>query len=301
MQSYYCYLRLSLCVLIILLVSAQSNNSYAVEYTDAVGRSVELSAPPQRIVSLVPSVTEILYAINADHQLVGVTDFCNYPAAATAKVSIGSYANPGLETVASLQPDLIIMDVAGSSPVCLRQFEQLGLPVYIVSTSSLDSTINTIDQLGKVTGHEETANTVVADLRIQIDQVKQLRTAMPVRTLVCVMVEPLIVAGRDTIADDLINIAGGVNVAAGQNRYPGWSIESVLALDPELIIVSPHPGTAYPVDYFAQWTQLQAVRKHQVVNIDADLLQRPGPRLIDGLWVVAREFEAVDDAKVVTK
>jgi iron complex transport system substrate-binding protein len=301
MRVRYCCVQLSVLIVLTMLINMPSNNCAAMEYTDAVGRSVELSTPPQRIVSLVPSVTEILYAIAADHQLVGVTDFCNYPAAATAKVSIGSYANPGLETVASLQPDLIIMDVAGSSPISLHQFEQLALPVYIVATNSLDSTINTIAQLGKVTGHEEIASAVVADLRSQIEQVKQLRTATPVRALVCVMVEPLIVAGRETIADDLINIAGGVNVAAGQNRYPGWSIESVLALDPELIIVSPHPGTPSPVDCFAKWPQLQAVRNHQVVNIDADLLQRPGPRLIGGLWVLAREFKAVNDARVANK
>ncbi|OQY15955.1 MAG: hypothetical protein B6I36_11305 [Desulfobacteraceae bacterium 4572_35.1] len=298
MQFFYCSerlsLRLCLSLFVVLLLSAQSNNALALEYTDAAGRNIELSAPPRRIVSLVPSVTEILYALHAEHQLVGVTDFCNYPPAASQKRSVGAYDSPGLETVISLAPDLIIMDIAGSSPGLLRQFEQLGVPVFLVAPKSLDSTMGTIDALGMLTGKEVQAQVLLNMLRDRIEQVRKMRPAKTVRTLVCVMIKPLIVAAGGTLADDLIGLAGGSNVVAGLRRYPVIGMEMVLAYDPELIIVSPHPGTPNPVDYFQKWPQLQAVRNHNVVNIKADLLQRPGPRLVDGLRELANQYEQME-------
>lgn len=290
MRVRYCCVRLSVLMVLTMLINLQGNNAQALEYADAVGRVISLTAPPQRIVSLVPSVTEILYAIHADNQLVGVTDFCNYPPAAQHKTSIGGYDNPGLETVASLAPDLIIMDVASSSPVLLRQFEQLAVPVYLVAPKSLADTQATILSLGAVTGNNDVAQALVDNLNGQIAEVVQRRSVQPMRTLVCVMITPLIVAGAGTLADDLIRVAGGINVAAQLQRYPTVSMETVLAYDPELIIVSPHPGTPTPEDFFVKWPQLQAVRNQQVINIEADLLQRPGPRLIEGLKILSQRY-----------
>jgi len=291
-------MRLSFLVVLSLLINLSGNNVQALEYTDVVGRVVTLPAPPQRIVSLAPSVTEILYAVEADKQLVGVTDFCNYPAQAQQKMSIGPYNNPGLETVASLTPDLIIMDVASSSAVLLRQFEQLGVPVYLVAPRSLTTTLATIASLGEVTGHQQVASDLVAQLKGQIETVVQQRSEKPVRTLVCVMISPLIVAGAGTLADDLINCAGGVNVAADLKRYPTLSMETVLQYDPDLIIVSPHPGTRKPADFFTRWPQLSAVANRQVVDIDADLLQRSGPRLVAGLKELSRCYREISAAAI---
>ena len=300
MQSLYNYLYVAICAVIcaVALLLVGVNDAQATVYTDAVGRSVELSVPPQRIVSLVPSVTEIIYAIHAQQQLVGVTDFCTYPSAAKDKASIGSYASPSLEAVAGLIPDLIIMDAASSSPILLQQFERLAVPVYVVAPRSMVSTLDTISALGQLTRHEGAAQSLVAQLREQMAQVRRQAGEHPVRTLVCVMIEPLIVAGGGTLADDLITLAGGVNVAAGQQRYPTWGMEAVLAYDPELIVVSVHPGMPIPKDYFLQWPQLQAVRKQQVVTIEADWLQRPSPRLFNGLRELARCFSEVNDVKV---
>ncbi|MDY0190764.1 MAG: cobalamin-binding protein [Desulfuromonas sp.] len=301
MRLHYCYSLNRLFFLLLMLICLLSRNVYALDYTDAVGRVVHLSAPPQRIVSLVPSVTEILYAIHADTQLVGVTDFCNFPPQAQQKTVVGAYNNPGLETVASLVPDLIIMDVASSSPALLHQFEQLEVPVYVVAPKSLATTLETISALGRVTGHQKSAIDMVNGLNAQIDEVVKMRSDKPLRTLVCVMIEPLIVAGAGTLADDLIHLAGGVNVAAGLARYPTLSMETVLQYDPDVIIVSPHPGTPTPADFFAEWPQLKAVSKQQVFNVEADLLQRPGPRLVSGLIKLAQCYNSLPVAEPVLK
>lgn len=297
MRVRYCHLWQISFVLLALLMGVQGNNACALDYPDAVGRVISLNAPPQRIVSMVPSVTEILYAIHAENQLVGVTDFCNYPPQAQQKVSIGAYHHPSLETVASLAPDLIIMDVASSSPALLYQFEQLGVPVYLVASQSLSTTLKTIVSLGSLTGHQAIAKDLVDTLNEQIDVAKKKRLKEPPRTLVCVMIEPLIVAGGATLADDLINLAGGVNVAAELQRYPTLSMETVLQYDPDIIIVSPHPGTPTPADFFSTWPQLKAVRQKQVVNVDADLLQRPGPRLVAGLTTLAQCYNGLSVAE----
>ncbi len=293
--------RLIICTILIVPIMLTTVAHCAVVYADAAGRSVELVSSPRRIVSLVPSVTEIIYAIGAEAQLIGVTDFCTYPPDATTKQSIGSYASPSIEAVASLSPDLIIMGTSSASPLLLQQFEQLGVPVYIVSPHSLATTIDTIVALGKLTAHRSGAEALVEKLRQQMQTVRLQQSAHKVRILVCVMIQPLIVAGGGTLADDVIRVAGGINVAGQQPRYPTWGIEAVLAYDPELIIVSAHPGTPAPEDYFMQWLQLQAVRKKQIVNIDADLLQRPGPRLFDGLQVVAQHLHAIAYDKSMSK
>ncbi len=299
MRVLYCCLRQITFVLLVLLINLQSNNVNALDYTDAVGRVVHLPAPPQRIVSLVPSVTEILYAIHAENQLVGVTDFCNYPPQAQQKISIGAYSDPGLETVASLAPDLIIMDVASSSTALLYQFEQLAVPVYLVAPKSLTATLETIVALGGVTGHQEVAMDLLNNLNDQIAEVVKMWSEKPLRTLVCVMIEPLVVAGAGTLADDLINLAGGINVAAELPRYPTLSMETVLLYDPDIIIVSPHPGTPAPADFFSNWPQLKAVRHKQVINVQADLLQRPGPRLVAGLIMLRQCYNRLSTVKSV--
>lgn len=287
----------ALCLMPVLFSAMGGTGAIAAEYVDAVGRSVVLLAPPQRVVSLVPSITETIYAIHAEQQLVGVTDFCDYPVEAKLKTSIGSYAQPNLEAVAELNPDLVIMDTAGSNPTLLEQLEQLGVPVYLVAARSLQDTLETVLVVGRLLGQEVAAQELVAVLRGEVDQVVSLNVERRVRTLVCVMVEPLIVAGADTLVNDLIGLAGGVNVGAGQTRYPNWSMETVLAYDPELIIVSPHPGTPQPNNFFSGWTQLQAVRRQQVVNVEADWLQLPGPRLVKGLQALATHIQTALNRK----
>lgn len=264
--------------------------SPAAVFQDALERSVTLPETPRRIVSLVPSVTEILFALGAKDQLAAVTDACTYPAAAQELPSIGNYADPSLEQILLYRPDLVIAAADMNSPALVRKLERLGIPVYVVYPRTLAQTLESIRQLGRVTHHEAAARSLTGALQTRLQRIRARIPAQPRPTvLVCVMLEPLTVAGPGTLIDELLNLAGGRNpVGKGPSRYPTWNSEALLTADPEVIIVSAHPGQPAPEEYFRHWPQLQAVRHERILTIDADWLHRPGPRLIRGVEALAR-------------
>ncbi len=261
-----------------------------------MGRSVEIPVKPQRIVSLVPSVTEILFALDLGDRIVGVTRFCTYPEEAKSKPQVGDYSNPSLEAVLLQQPDLVIISADSASPALLSRMERLGLSVYVIYPRGIAETIATIRALGQVTGAALKGEQMARQLAATVEQV---RTAVAgqkrPRVLFCVMVQPLTVAGPGTLVDDLITVAGGENVVPeSPGRYPTWGAEALLLANPELIIVSPHPGTPNPADHFAAWPELSAVKKHRIVSVTPDWVHRPGPRLILGLASMLKAIHGIN-------
>ncbi|MDD3801021.1 MAG: ABC transporter substrate-binding protein [Desulfuromonas sp.] len=253
---------------------------------DDLGRRVELAGPACRILSLVPSVTETLFALGAGGQLVGRTDFCTYPPAALQLPSVGAYDNPNLEAVLLRRPDLVILSADMSNPAALARFEALRLPVYIVYPRSLDGVARQFEQLGRLCGREAAAAELGRRFAAVRQQVARQAPVLGPRVLLCVMVEPLIVAGDETLMGEMLRLCGGRNVAPGQ-RFPQWNVETLLQADPQLILVSAHPGQPRPETFFERWPVLQAVRQGRLVQLEADWLQRPGPRLIEGLQALA--------------
>ena len=268
----------------------------AATWTDAMGRSVEVPETPQRIVSLVPSVTEILFALGLDERIAGVTSFCTYPEQALSKPQVGGYTNPSLEAVMLQQPDLVFISADSTSPALLSRMERLGLSVYVVYPRGIEETIEMIRAVGQVTGTARRGEQLARRLT---DSVAQVRAAVAgrqrPRVLFCVMVRPLTVAGPETLVGDLIETAGGENVVpAGPGRYPTWGAEALLLADPDLIVVSPHPGTPNPTDLFSIWPELTAVKENRIVSVTPDWVHRPGPRLGLGLVALAEAMHGID-------
>ncbi|PLX86170.1 MAG: hypothetical protein C0614_03915 [Desulfuromonas sp.] len=269
---------------------------YAEQVTDALGRQVGGDLVPQRVVSLAPAVTEILFALGLDDEIVGVTSFCNYPERARSKPKIGEYASPNLEILAAMQPELVVMAADASSPELLSRLEGLGIAVYIAYPRSVAETVTLIRSLGQLLGKAEAAAVLATGLE-QTAACAQRQVALrpKVRVLCTVMSQPLVVAGRQTLIDDLIRIAGGDNVVPeGLSRYPTWGIESVLSADPDLILVSPHPGQTDPSAFYRNWPELKAVRTGRLASVEADWIQRPGPRLSLGLRALTRALHGID-------
>ncbi len=285
-----------LLLLVILFLGLMAMPASAKQVVDAIGRKVGGEEIPQRVVSLVPAVTEILYALGQQDRIVGVTNFCNYPAAARAKARIGDYANPSLEVLAAMDPDLVFMAADMSSPELLHRLEALEIEVYVVYPRKLDETARLIRDLGRLLDCRLQADALADELVQAADCARILTADLPrVRVLCTVMSEPLVVAGRNTLLDDLISLAGGTNVVPeGLNRYPTWGIESVLAADPDVILVSPHPGQADPSAFYRDWPELTAVQTGRLVAIDADWIQRPGPRLVLGLAALLDSLHGVE-------
>ncbi len=272
----------------------------AATWTDAVGRRVVLPDEPQRIVSLVPAVTEILFALGLDERIVGVTRFCDWPAAARRKPKVGGYANPSLEAVLQRRPDLVFVSADAVGPALLARMERLGLTVYVVYPRGLDETLAMMRAVGRVTGRPAAGEQLAGELAAALARVRRVVAGRSrPRVLFCVMSRPLTVAGPDTLVGDLIAAAGGINVVpAGPSRYPTWGREALLLADPEVIVVSPHPGTPDPTGLFAAWPELTAVKTGRIVSVDPDWVHRPGPRLARGLVALAAAFHGIDPASL---
>jgi iron complex transport system substrate-binding protein len=260
-------------------------------FVDDAGRKIYLAKTPTRIVSLAPSVTEMLFAIGAGDQLVGVTQFCNYPPEALKKPKVG-YANPNLESLVALQPDLVVAPNELLKPDVLLKLDQLKIPVFVLTEKNIEDIFVHIQTLGRMLDRSTTANAVAMELRQQIAQITQRTERFsPVRVLYVLNSQPLITVGPGSFIDQLIVLAGGVNVAAkASTAYPRLSMEAVLHDDPEVLVfpVGETEGISESEQAaWRQWSTMTAVKQGRLHQIPADLLNRPGPRIARGLELLA--------------
>ena len=264
----------------------------AIVVTDGTGRDMTLPAPPRRIVSLVPGVTEMLFAIGAADRLVGRTDFCDYPPAARAKPSVGGMVAPSLELLVSLKPDLVIVTSSGNSDDTRAQLERLRLPVYLVDPHGLSDVFRTMERLGDLTDRRARAGALVAGLEGRVRAVATRVAARPrPRVLYVVWPEPLIVPGRGAAVTELIALAGGDSVTAeGPEGYPRYSVEAAVAGAPDVIVLARHgAGVApYAREKWERFAGLPAIRAGRLHAVDGDLFHRFGPRVVDALEILAR-------------
>lgn len=276
----------------ILAALAAAGPAAALSLTDQTGRAVELPDHPRRIVSLVPSVTEILYALGLEERLAGVTDFCDHPPAARAKPRVGGMVAPSLESIVALRPDLVIVTTAGNRELTSAQIHRLGIPVYAVNPTSLAEVFDLVERLARLLGRAETAGPLLRELRARVRAVVGRVAARPrPRVLYVVWPEPLIVPGRGALVSELITLAGGRSVTAeGGDGYPRFGIEAAIAQAPEVILLARHGAHMSPLarEQWERFASLPAVRQGRVHDVDGSLLHRYGPRLVDGLELLAR-------------
>ena len=254
--------------------------------------NLALSAPPRRIVSLVPSVTEIIYALGGQERLVGVTDFCDWPPQVREKPSVGGMVAPNLEIIVALRPDLVVATSEGNSQETLEQLKRLNLPVLAVNPHRLSDVMMLIAQLGELTGRQSAVDSLVESLVRRVHTVERAVRPYPrPKVLYVLWPDPLIVPGREGLVTELIELAGGASVTAQEPAsYPRFSLEAVAARSPEVIILARHGGDGTPLAR-APWerlTTLPAVQAGRVSSVDGTYLHRYGPRVVYGLEMLAR-------------
>jgi len=279
--------------LLILLFLLIGSNSYGATFMDEVGRKLELKGPPQRIISVAPSVTEILFAIGLGEKVVGVSTYCNYPPEALEKEKIGSYIEPSLEKIVALQPDLVIGSADGDLKAFVNKLDQLGIPVYITNPGSVSEVMISIQNIGEVTFSQLAAQKVVKSMRGKLQKIQEKIQGRPHSRVLHVMdYNPLISSGRGTFVDDLIRLAGGANIAAtAKGKHPRFSMEEVIAQDPQVIILSSMKSRDPMIEqkqWWNRWKEIPAVRSGRIQVIDADLIHRPSPRIVQGLEEMAK-------------
>lgn len=266
-------------------------NVSARAYVDDVGRRMYFAKPPTRIVSLAPSITEMLFAMEAGEQLVGVTDFCDFPPEALKKPKVG-YSNPNLESLVALQPDLVVAPNDFLKPDVIVKLEQLKIPVFVFADKRVEDIFVHIQTLGRIVGRSPKADALALALREQVAGIKQRIQGKPsVRMLYVLNSQPLITVGPGSFIDQLIGIAGGANIAAkSATPYPRLSMETVLQEDPEVLVfpVGKAEGISESEQQtWRQWSTMTAVKRGRLHQISADWLNRPGPRIAKGLESLA--------------
>jgi iron complex transport system substrate-binding protein len=216
--------------------------AHALTVQDMQGRDVVLAGPPQRVVSLVPSATEMIYALGGEARLVGRTDFCDHPAAAQGKPSVGGMINPNLETIVTLKPDLVIVTSSGNREETFKQLERLRIPVYQVAAERVAEVKDVARRLGMLMGREAAVGPLVDRIERRVAAVREaVKPFSRPRVLYVLWPDPLIVPGRRSLVTELIAIAGGESItAADAEDYPRYSLEAAVAKSPEIIVLANH-------------------------------------------------------------
>jgi iron complex transport system substrate-binding protein len=260
---------------------------------DLLGRKLEVPQNPQSVVALAPSITEIVYALGQEHRLKGVTRFSDYPEAAMKLPRVGSYVHLDVERIAALQPDLCIGVKDGNPLTVVTRLEALGIPFYAVHPVDLETVMQSIETIGDLLGAPRAAAQTVTTMRKRIERVKRIvaATDRKPRVFVQIGVSPIVSVGSRTFIHQLITLAGGSNIAAGQMPYPRFSREQVISLAPDVIVISSMARATVFEKVKAEWMQwpgIPAVRNQAVFIAPTNIFDRPTPRLVEGLEQMAR-------------
>jgi iron complex transport system substrate-binding protein len=263
---------------------------------DMLHREVRLESAPRKIVSLVPSVTEVIFALGGEDRLAAVTDYCDFPPAARGKPRVGSMVTPSLEILAALKPDIVIATDEGNRHDTILQIARLGIPVYLVHVTSVAGVLDLMARVGELTGRGAAVAPIQAAFEQRVAAVRAAVQPRPrVRVLYVLWPEPLIVPGRDSLITELIGLAGGDSVTArDSDAYPRFSLEAAVARAPEVIIMADHgsgtgSGAGRPSpEKWQRLTSVPAIRNGRLYSADFSILHRYGPRVADGIELLAR-------------
>lgn len=280
---------------VLLAMTLFAGRAGAEVFVDQVGRRVDIPAPPQRIVSLMPSITEIVFALGAGHRVKGVTLYSNEPPAAAELPKVGSYVHPDVEKIVSLKPDLCLAVRDGNPRHIVDKITGLGIPVYTIDPRNLAEIMESVMLLAEVLDSEEQARAIVEQIQVKINSAagRVAQAATRPRVFFQIDASPLVSAGSNTFIDQLITQAGGVNLAAGPTAYPRYSWEDILLMQPEVVIIASMAGGYSEEELKAawrRWPELPAVRDNRLYVVNADLFDRPTPRLADGLELLVNIF-----------
>lgn len=257
------------------------------EITDDLGRRVNIPKKVERAVSLAPNLTEIVFAVGAGDKLTGVTTFCNYPEEAKKIQKIGDTMNPNIENIIALKPQIVLISTAAQIETFTKVLDEQGIVYFVTNPQNLDGIYKSIDTIGEIFGRRDKADEVVTGLKKRVADVEsRIGAAKPLKTFLQISKEPLYTIGKESFITDLIKGAGGISATEKiETAYPKLSKETALALNPDAIILSESDDNPIPNEVFKN---SPAVKNGKVFKINADIISRPAPRIVDALEQIAR-------------
>jgi iron complex transport system substrate-binding protein len=262
-------------------------------FTDEMGRQVRIPYPAKRIISLAPSITEILFALGLDEEVAAITNFCDYPETVLNKPRIGGFVNPDIEKIVSLKPDLIIGIRDGNRIDTVHRLNDSDFPVYLIDPKGFDGVMRTIKNIGDVVGREKESRKMIKEMVNKREKIITLTQSLPKPKIFFQLGDaPMVTVGKGTLADDLIRLAGGRSISEDESvSYPVYSIETVLLKAPEIIIMTSmdsKKNSPHLVKKWESWKSIPAVRTNSIYVIDSNLVDRPTPRIVEGLEALVR-------------
>jgi iron complex transport system substrate-binding protein len=260
------------------------------DITDDLGRKIKIPESVDRVVSLAPNLTENIFAVGAGDRLVGVTSFCNYPESARKIQKVGDTINPNIETIIALKPQIVFVSTASQVETFTKTLEAQGITVFVTNPKDLNGVLANLKQLGDIFGTTEKTADLVDELQKRIVAVdEQTRGRAKTKTFVQISKEPLFTIGKESFLTEIVERAGGTSVTKDvATAYPKISKETALAFNPEAIILSESPDNLEPNDVFKN---SPAIRNKKVIRVDADIISRPAPRIVDALEQIAEALK----------
>lgn len=266
--------------------AAAPSASFPVTITDDAGREVTVDARPERIVSLAPANTEILYSLGVLDRVVGVTTYDDYPPEVSAVEKVGDFVTPNLEAITAARPDLILVTTGVQADV-IQKLENTGAAVVAIDPQSLEAVYASIGLVGSVTGEAAKAEQVVSEMKDELAIIQEAIDAAPVTCFIEIAQDPLFTAGSGTLINDLIEQAGGENVVTDEG-YVAYSLEQLVTDDPEAYLATKGSmSDPAQLEKRSGYSSLTAVKDGRVYVLDDNLVSRPGPRVIQGIRQIA--------------
>jgi iron complex transport system substrate-binding protein len=277
-------------LIVLLLVISQNGYCSEREVIDRLGRIVRVPIDPVRVISLAPSVTEVVFALGQNQRLKGATQFSNYPSEANSLPRVGSYVHLDVEKIVSLKPDLCLAIKDGNPIDTIRRLEKLNIPVYAVDPKNLYAVMEMISDIGDLLDAAPQAERIVTNMKERIEKIKIMvsQTSEPElpKVFFQIGVSPIVSVGTETFLHELISLSGGYNLTQGDIAYPRLTIEQVLAMAPDIIIItSMTRGQSFETvkNQWKKWKSIPAIKNNRIYLVDSDIVDRPTPRLVDGL------------------
>lgn len=278
--------------LISALCAAQLQAHAAVTVNDDDGKPVTLQKPAQRVVSLAPHVTELLFAAGGGAKIVGAVTYSDYPEAAKQIPRVGDNRQVDMERLLAMKPDLLVIWRHGASERQIDQLRQLGIPMYHSEPKTLDQIADSLEKIGRLLGTETAANGAARELRQKLASLRaQYSSRPPVRTFYQVWDKPLYTLNGEHIVSDALKVCGGQNIFADQKvTAPVVNIEAVLEADPEAVFATAEKDYG-GVNLWRPYKNMKATRQDNLFTIDGNLLNRAGPRMVAGAAVMCEKLE----------
>jgi len=282
---------LLICLTLILAAGCNSKDNNLTEgervFEDSLGNKVIVEKTPEKVISLSPAITEMLFALKLEDKIVGTTDYCDYPEAANHTPKMGGFNTPNMELIVEAEPDLVFIS-SGVQADLSENFKKLGIKTFALDATTIDEVISNIELIGVIMDVEDNAKIMAEDMKVRKEFVKEKAKDLE-KPLVFFEVwdEPLLSAGPNTFIADILNISGGINFAQDSNTdYPQVSLELLIEKDPDFYIAIDHKRNTDISDR-PGFEELKAIQNSKYYRIPDDFVTLPGPRIIEGLEKIA--------------